>query len=90
MHLCTEEDYEKFYPVADASASKVESKRAKNLFYCLPDLAELGIEDLDLFGTWTRDSDYTALEVLLMPCASKWTDIYGIDHGGHEDCVWDK
>ena len=52
LHLCTEDDYSKFFPVSQAVAAEVNKKKEKNLFYCTPDLTTIGVEEL--FGTWTR------------------------------------
>ena len=52
------------------------------------DLKALGLTEL--FGTWTRDTTYTSLDVMLWPCATAYTDYKGIERGGHQDCIWEK
>ena len=88
LHPCTESDYNKFYPPSDTAAGLVNKKREDNLFYCTPDLSAAGIEDL--YGIWSRDSSYAAIEFHVWPCATKWTSIDGVEYGGHDDCIWDR
>ena len=46
--------------------------------------------DIDLYGDWKSDTEYSVLEIMLLPCATRFTAYDGTVHGGGENCVWDK
>ena len=43
--------------------------------------------DFDLYGSEESGVDFTALEVMLIPCASKLTIFDGSVIGGDDNCV---
>ena len=44
----------------------------------------------DLYGSEASAIDFSALDVLLVPCASRITLFDGSVVGGEEDCIWDR
>ena len=42
VHKCTEEDYLEFHEIGESQKSTLETKKKKNMFYCL--------DKTDLFG----------------------------------------
>ena len=45
--------------------------------------------EFDIYGTWVVGK-YTAIDVMLVPCASNVTAYDGSMIGDAEDCVWDE
>ena len=43
----------------------------------------------ELYGSETTGLDFTALDAMIIPCASKVTLYDGSVVGGDEDCEWD-
>ena len=44
----------------------------------------------ELYGYWRSDDSYTALEPMLLPCATQIEYVDGTLGGGHDDCEWDQ
>ena len=65
-HKCTDEDFEEFYPVQEASRGPMNTIRGdpERGFLC-PEWND--DEPLNLIGD-ENDDDYTRLEVVLLPC----------------------
>ena len=65
-HTCTDDDYDKFYPVKKSSVSflkKIRENPERGMF-CL----DWNDDDpIELIGD-THDDDYTRLELLVVPC----------------------
>ena len=58
VHVCTNEEFARFYPVENSSSTKVKNLKAEDQFLCL-DIKEL---DLDLYGSWRSQDSYTSIE----------------------------
>lgn len=87
MHKCSDEEISKFKPAKDKpTAEKVKRLQDGKHLYC-QDWKEL---EFELYGTETAGVDYTALDVMIVPCASKITLYDGSVVGGDEDCAWEK
>ena len=54
----------------------------------MPDLKSIGVNEI--YGSWTTDATFAAVDIQIWPCATAWTDYNGTQHGGHSDCKWDK
>ena len=46
--------------------------------------------NLDLQGTYKLDKIHNVVQVVAVPCATTFTDAYGVKHTAGPDCVWDK
>ena len=46
--------------------------------------------EFDLKGSERTGTNFTAIDPMLVPCASSITLYDGSVLGGHDDCVWDK
>ena len=78
MHVCTDEDFENFYPIEKNSAKYVESLKQDNHWFCF----NWKTTDFDIAGDWKLDPDYETIEVRLSPCASKIIAFDGSVLGG--------
>ena len=86
VHVCTNEEFARFYPVENTSSTKVKTLKAKDQFLCF-DMKEF---DLDLYGNWRSHDSFTSIEPAFFPCASTVHLYDGTEQGGHDDCEWDK
>ena len=87
MHKCNEREYERFNKVENFAFNKKQKRlRDEGAFYCIDERA-LGF---DLHGTEDTGVDFTALEIVLMPCASRVTLFDGSIVGGDDNCIWDQ
>ena len=48
------------------------------------------LRKFDLFGAQLTGNDYTAIDFMLVPCASRFVMFDGSEIGGEDFCVWDK
>ena len=86
MHKCTDEEFAKFKgPETELEAKKVRRLQDDGGFYCL-DWKALGLE---LYGSETLGIDFNALDLMIIPCASRITLHDGREIGGDDDCIWD-
>ena len=87
MHPCTEEDFEKFYPIERRSASIFESFKKDGGLYCI-DWQSAG---MDLFGSERFDETYQGIDIAVIPCGMSYTlpdgSLYEKDEN---ECAWDK
>ena len=87
LRKCTDDEFGRFdTPKDEVTATKVQHLQAGGNFFCL-DLRKM---DYDLRGSETSGTSFTALDPMLVPCASRITLFDGSVLGGHDDCVWDK
>ena len=67
MHVCTDEEFGKFYqPDDDQIAAKVSEMHANGQFYCLDEK----LYNHELMGTWTKGTSFRAIDVGIFACAS--------------------
>ena len=87
MHKCTDDEFARFdTPKNEMTAIKVKRLQAGGDFFCLnKQILEYNLKGSETFGT-----NYTALDPMMVPCASSITLFDGSILGGHDDCVWDK
>ena len=78
---CTEEHYENFYEQAISQANNIEKFKASNTLTCID------FDGFDIYGTWVLNAEYSALEVMLVPCGTKFEEF---EHEIRDDCIWDK
>ena len=48
------------------------------------------MKDIDLYGSWKSGEAYSAVDVQLVPCASRITLFDGSELGADESCEWDQ
>ena len=48
------------------------------------------IKDTDLYGTWKSGEAFGAIDVALVPCASRITLFDGSELGADQSCEWDQ
>ena len=87
MHECSEKDYAKFYEPNDGSLSKLEFERIKE---------KGGIMCID----WQRDNvvlqgntgsaKYSFIDITMVPCSMRETNIGGTEDRIPEDCNYNK
>ena len=88
MHKCTNEEFVAFSdPMNDKTAKKVYQLQTEGNFFCL-DWKVMG--DITMHGTEESGVDYTALDPMIVPCASRIQLHDGSVIGGEDTCVWDK
>ena len=78
MKPCTTDDIVRFHPTEERSVTKVQNLFEKQLLYCLDEQ----LYDIDLYGNWISDTNYAALDIMLIPCATRYTAYDGTVHGG--------
>ena len=83
-HPCTDDDFGKFYEVEKRSQQKFDQLRGN--FFCL-DWESL---DLKIHGSFRSDTSYSAIELLLLPCATRVKTSDDVTIGGDDICVWDQ
>ena len=66
LHPCTEEDLDKFYEPDTTSAEKIEKFKEQGGLFCF----DWDSAALDLYGTWTSDVNYSAIDIKMMPCGT--------------------
>ena len=87
MHKCNEQEYERFNVAENLDTNnKKERLRNGNNFFCIDERA-LGFE---LFSSEASGVDFHALDIVLMPCATRTTLFDGSVVGGDDNCIWDK
>ena len=86
VHICTDEEFSRFYPIEDTAAKKVNGFQSKGKLLCFD--AQKNVEKL--YGSWRTDDSYTAIEPSLYPCATRIEFIDGSAEGGHDGCEWDE
>ena len=86
MSPCTADDMARFYPSEERSLAKIQNLFEKQALYCI----EEQLYDIDLYGNWVSDSYYSALDIMLIPCATRYTAYDGTVHGGGDNCNWNK
>ena len=86
MHLCKDEDYEKFFPVEERSAEKLNTMRTTpgRGMLCI-DWETAGVE---FYGTESSGT-YSELDVVVMPCNMRNTALGGLDDNISNECVAD-
>ena len=88
LHPCSDEEFDKFSPDPNALEETIiigKQKANKNLFCLHPDLL-----DFYLQGTYTTGTEYTAIDVQLVSCASSYVLFDGTEQTADDDCVWDQ
>ena len=85
MHRCTDEEFTQFYPPDKQSASKVDSLQEAKEFFCLDQKAR----DHMLFGGWKSGTIYRALDIQILPCASRYISYDGTVSEDDGSCEWD-
>ena len=60
-------------------------KQEGALFCLQPEVLET-----QLFSSWKLKQDYIALDIALVPCASKVELFDGSNQGAEDNCVWDE
>ena len=48
------------------------------------------IKDIDLYGTWASGEAYSAIDVQLVPCASRIPLFDGSELGADQSCEWNQ
>ena len=86
MHPCTEKEFSRFNPASNRSSKKMDNYQEDGYLMCL----DWRAANFELYGTWRVDTDYAAVDVVIMPCGSRYVAYDGTIHGGGDDCVWDK
>ena len=88
LHPCSDEEFGKFTPDPDAyEANKVvERHRANKNLFCLHPT----VLDYYLHGSYISGTDYTAIDVQLVSCASHYVLFDGTELAANDDCVLDK
>ena len=67
MHKCSDHEYAKFYePDNNNTKKKFEKLRNEGHIYCIDEKAA----ELELYGDEQSGVDYTAMDIILMPCAT--------------------
>ena len=86
MHVCTDEDYEKFYPVDVRSAGRLSLLRneAERGMLCI----DWETAEIDFFGVESSGT-YSELDVVVMPCNVMGTPLGGLEDKIPEECVAD-
>ena len=83
-HKCTDEEFERFFPIEDISVNKVQRLQAEGQFKCF-DMHKIH----DFKGSWRSHDNYNAIDIGLFPCASSIQMHDGTMYGGHDGCEWD-
>ena len=87
MYPCTEEDFEKFYPVEKRSKSMLDNYRKDGGLHCI----DWQNADMEVFGSWRFDAIYQAVDIFLAPCGMSYTLHDGTEYKKDEsECEWDK
>lgn len=88
-HKCTDEDYAEFYPTEENSVGLLAAIRAdpKRDFFCL-DWSE-DSEPMNVYGYQEVEAEYSALEVLVVPCNYVNKEFGPIGDTIHETCHYD-
>ena len=67
MHKCSDHEYAKFYePDNNNTKKKFEKLRNEGHIYCIDERAA----EFELYGDEQSGVDYTAMDIILMPCAT--------------------
>ena len=66
-------------------ATKVNKLQSGGHFFCL-DFKGMGFE---LYGSEASGVDFSALDPMLVPCASRIKFFDGSENGAEDNCVWD-
>ena len=85
MHRCTDEEFTQFYPPDQSGAEKVVNMQEAKEFFCMDQKAR----DHMLFGGWKTGKTYRALDVQLLPCASRYVAYDGTVYEDDGSCIWD-
>ena len=83
MHPCNEEDFSKFYEPDSKSAAKAKQYLQQGSFMCL-DWSTVKLKGTE-FG-----SNFNTLDIILLPCATRETQIGGEEDRIPEDCNRDQ
>ena len=87
MQKCSDQYFSKFKaPGNEGTAKKVKKFLAEGHFYCI----DFSLHDFTLYGTESSGIDHIAIDIILVPCASRVTLYDGSVVGGDDSCVWDK
>ena len=87
MHKCRDAEFSRFKESkTEQIATKVRKFQTGGHFFCL-DFKALGFE---LYGAEKDGVDFTALDPMLLPCASRITLFDGSEIGAEENCVWNQ
>ena len=85
MHICTDEDYAKFYPPDMKSADWLDRLKEKNGMMCF-DWAGEGVELLN----YETDPNYTYLDIMYLPCHEPLTKYGGAEDRIPDDCNFNR
>ena len=83
-HICTNEDFDKFFPVADRSAAQLETvkKVPGNEMFCIDwDTADMGFYGLEASG------DFSELDIVILPCNVRLSTLGGVEDRIDPECV---
>ena len=85
MYPCTDEQYAKFYPPEERAASRVRNFQETQELFCMDDKAREHM----LYGGWRSGSNYRALDVQIIPCASRYVAYDGTVSEDDGSCDWE-
>ena len=86
MHRCTDEEYDGFYPPDDRSSAKIKQLQESNELFCLSHK----VRELILFGGSRSGLIYRALDIKLVPCATRYVSYDGTVSEDDGSCIWDR
>ena len=86
MHKCSGAEMARFKnPENDLIATRVNKLQTGGHFFCL-DFKAMRFE---LYGSESKGVDFSALDPMLVPCASRIKLFDGSEIGAEDNCVWD-
>ena len=80
---CTKSDFDKFYEPHKQVKHKIDSYKQNGGLFCV----DLKAANIDLYSSWIYETDYSALDIMAVPCG---TNPDGYDEPIRDDCEWNR